>query len=241
VIWTLTDFRAFWTSGARGRWRRAVSLLRAAPQLKRRARRRSSSLESNRRDLGVISDSPARGEPELMRTPEEPNRGVFPMVLRIWSAVNHSPRPDPRYCGVQGWLLVFVAYLTILYPLGLALTFPQWHATRTDATLSAVFPWAPWALFAERSFVILHGALGFYAGLSLWRIWPSAVPLAKFYVILFIGNAIAVAVFLWFFESQIGVAHRWPVLPSAEVVLGAICYLYLRTSKRVVSTYRSGP
>jgi hypothetical protein len=162
------------------------------------------------------------------------------MLLRIWRAVNQSPIPDPKYCGVQGWLGVLVVYLTILYPVGLALTLPEWRASRA-VDVGPVFPWAPWALFAERSFVILHGALGFYAGFSLWRIWPSAVPLSKFYVILFIGNGMAVAVFLWFFESQIGVAHRWPLLPAAEVVLGAIFYMYLRTSKRVVSTYRSGP
>jgi hypothetical protein len=161
--------------------------------------------------------------------------------LRIWRAVNEPPKPDPRYCGVHGWLLVSVVYLMILYPLGLALALPEWHATRTDSALSTVFPGALWVLFAERSFLILHGALGFYVGLSLWRIWPGAVPLAKFYVILFVGNALAVPVSLWFFESQTGVAHRWLLLTAAEVVLGAICYLYLRKSKRVVSTYRSGP
>jgi len=195
------------------------------------------AFELNRRGLGARVETTAQSKPELPRTAVKPNRTIARMLSHVTRA--QSPTPDERYCGVRGWLLLFVVYLTIFYPLGLALTLPEWRARMVGQ--SAIYAWFPWVIFAERTLVIILGALGFYAGVSLWRIWSGAVSLAKFYAILVMGHGVVLCVFLWFFEFQTSIPHRNSILSLVYVVQGVVCYGFLTRSKRVISAYKPDP
>jgi uncharacterized membrane protein len=181
----------------------------------------------------LSEDAKAAIDSELRRRGLEPEPALAPL---------HESEPpsfvEESYRGVRGWLLLFVVFLTILYPIGLAFVLPSWHKSRNDFL---DIPRYLYALLIERAFVILLGALGFYTGISLWRIWPNAIRLAKTYLILVLINLVAVQ-FLFFIAGHslrmIAEAFRqyWMV-NVGTIAFVLVWYTYLSKSKRVATTY----
>lgn len=203
------------------------------------------ALEFIKRGLQPSSPSGRSGEEKQPASQENPLAAIFGRISLGWQRMMRPPLPDERYRGIRGWLQVLVLYLVIVYPLGLVLALPLWRADRS-VLAGSLIPWAPWAIFAGRSFVILVGALGLYAGISMWRNWPGALRLAKLYFALMVLNGVVGLVFPRFILPLF--IPSWPALTRWDansvgvvVLLNALSFVYLIKSKRVSSTFRQGP
>lgn len=146
---------------------------------------------------------------------------------------------DNNYKGVKGWLLLLCVSMAILTPITgfVSLT------TVTDA-LKPHFDEDP-ALF---KLVLISGicnicllVFSMYAGVSLWRIAPTAVRSAKrYFIVLFHYSFFSI-----FFPQLVGLSEKTltdvyktsPIFNFTVMLEAFLWYLYLRKSKRVKATY----
>jgi hypothetical protein len=147
-----------------------------------------------------------------------------------------------KHRGVRGWLLLFCAVNAILWP-PLALGILAVHALQLP-------PAAVWGVIYKRSVLsadalgVVLAAIGFYAGLQLWRIRPGAVRLAKSYLVLVGLTEIGAMAIPYVFGLPADVTDRvlWrnAIGAAGTVLVVGVWLLYFRYSKRVAATYASG-
>lgn len=144
-----------------------------------------------------------------------------------------------EYNGIKGWLLLLCVCLTILDPVSAFIVL----IAVTNAT-KPYFDQNP-ALFR----LILIGGIcntclivfSVYAGLSLWRVAPNAVTIAKRYLV----SAFLYSLFSIFLPAMVGLsegstpdsARTSSINNIITMAYPTLWYLYLMRSKRVKATY----
>lgn len=151
-------------------------------------------------------------------------------------------RVDKDYKGVKGWLLLLCVSMTILTPMTGFISL-----IAVSDTLKPYFDQDP-ALF---KLVLIEGicnicllVYSMYAGLSLWRVSPNAVPSAKKYLLVLFHYSF----FSIFLPQLVGLSEKTlteiyktsPLLNLIVMLEAFMWYLYLRKSKRVKATYGEG-
>ncbi|MBA7708183.1 hypothetical protein ES703_117075 [subsurface metagenome] len=141
--------------------------------------------------------------------------------------------------GVGGWLLLFIIYLTIGTPL---VNFPD-----ILGLLDFIFSYQlsiGSIIFHIIEIISIIGLVCFsiYAGVSLWRVKPNAVKLAKIFLTTALVYSVISTIIIYFVYP--------PIEPSLEeyfvaaisrialrIVIFAIWFSYLTKSKRVKATF----
>jgi hypothetical protein len=131
--------------------------------------------------------------------------------------------------GVEGWLAFLVFYLVFLLPLGSGMGLvrdlrPQLAGglVHKGASLSDLVYWVV-SLFVT--------GLGIYAGIALWRVFPTAVLATKrFLIVLLITGVVVSTVRYHTLEGRI-----WGMADA--LTFFSVWYAYLNLSKRVANTY----
>jgi hypothetical protein len=141
--------------------------------------------------------------------------------------------------GVKGWLLLLCINLTILDPLSIITNL----FVATDALQSQFERYPEFFQFILISGVCRIALMVFsiYAGVSLWKVMPGAVLVARKYL----QAVLAYSVFAVFLPRIVGLPdelYRDLAAPNLLNSLLTICYvaawfLYLSRSKRVKATY----
>ncbi|OPY81484.1 MAG: hypothetical protein A4E65_01145 [Syntrophorhabdus sp. PtaU1.Bin153] len=147
--------------------------------------------------------------------------------------------PVSHYQGVQGWLLLLCINLSILDPLAAFLNLAvTTHATKP---LFEQHPSFLRLLLINGTCSIGLAVLSIYAGISLWRVLPRAVIIARKYLSLAVLYTI-VSLFLPALtglpenvRKEIGGASLLNGVVTAAYL--AIWYQYLKRSRRVAATY----
>jgi len=135
--------------------------------------------------------------------------------------------------GVGGWLLILIAYLVFLMPLGAAVAwvsqlrlFFSGESLRKGLLLHTLIPWAAGLCLV---------AMGLYAGIALWKVLPGAVRATKaFLLALLLLETISALV------SHRAMSDRaWGL--ADDLLFFFVWYSYLVLSKRVANTYPRAP
>jgi hypothetical protein len=146
------------------------------------------------------------------------------------------------HSGVRGWLLVLCLYLMLLIPaLAILGLIGAWQTAPSSPALRS-------ALALEAVFELALAAFAFYAGLTLYRIRPKAVAVAKVYFITILtlgllGLGIVVITSLGQRPDAVfGSALRGPVAFATirEVLFSLLWLAYLERSSRVRGTFSPG-
>ena len=154
--------------------------------------------------------------------------------------------------GVGGWLLLFVILLTIINPL---LNFPEVLALLSSIyqifsfhllILLFILPIIIPIIIEITSFIGLI-CFSIYAGVSLWRVKPNAVKIAKIflitqiiiYIINFIINLIIVISYVPIYPVTIEFSDMGPIISKVCIssIVSVAWFCYLTKSKRVKATY----
>jgi hypothetical protein len=143
--------------------------------------------------------------------------------------------------GIGGWLLLLVVSLTFLNP-GVTI-YNLYTGYREAHTIFYLFPGLRTTFIID---IILSAAMmsfSLYAGISLWRIKPKAVRVAKKYMTAAAAYALVGAV-LPFLAGLPARDNESIVVPGLVQFFQTLIYVgvwasYLNKSKRVASTYRS--
>lgn len=152
-----------------------------------------------------------------------------------------SLRPDERYKGVRGWLLVLCLMLTVIGPV-----ISAWLMTKGFAGVKPFFT-ENGGLQAVMLISLLIMAcsvgVGIYAGLRLWFIRPKAVSTAK-HALLFGLAADIVTTALDVAVGQVPssldrLLYQVEVNLIPSLIFFTLCFAYLNRSKRVYATYLS--
>ncbi|HBA53902.1 DUF2569 family protein [Syntrophorhabdus aromaticivorans] len=146
---------------------------------------------------------------------------------------------DPQYQGVQGWLLLLCINLTILDPLAALL-----NLVVTTSATKPFFEQQP----AFLRLLLINGTCSIglavfsvYAGISLWKVLPRAVTIARKYL----SVAFLYAVVSLFLPAMTGlpenvrkeIAGAGLLNSVVTVAYLAVWYQYLKRSRRVAATY----
>jgi hypothetical protein len=145
--------------------------------------------------------------------------------------------------GVKGWLLLLCLLLTVLDPL-VVLTglFTQTQGASSTFDLHAgVFR----LIVVQGVLAIALAVFSMYAGLSLWKITPNAVRMARYYLITeaaFSFVPFFLPAFLGVSDgSQKGTAMLYLLNALATTAYASAWYTYLSRSRRVRTTYSVPP
>jgi len=146
----------------------------------------------------------------------------------------------PELKGIRGWLLVLIAYLLLFEPLRaipvlLALSVrPPSVALQNVLIIGAIVQTA-------------IAAFSLYAGISLLRLRPGAVSIAKIYFVamLTLGilelSMVILAAVLSFSDPTVANMLRPAALTAViQVVISGAWLVYLEQSRRVRATYAGG-
>jgi len=147
--------------------------------------------------------------------------------------------PDSSLQGVRGWLLFFCVTLVFLNPLA---TFGIFGLSLFQLTpLFKSFPGLLILSTVDGLASLILMSFSVYAGVSLWRIRPGAVRLAKMFLVAGVVYLLISPLFMLLAGLPDGAAVS--ALPDAYLTAGrsllyyAIWFNYLTTSKRVRATY----
>jgi len=143
--------------------------------------------------------------------------------------------------GIGGWLLLLVVSLTFLNP-GVTI-YNLYTGYREAHPIFYLFPGLRTTFIID---IILSAAMmsfSLFAGISLWRIKPKAVRVAKKYMTAAAAYALVGAV-LPFLAGLPARDNESIVVPGLVQFFQTLIYVgvwasYLNKSKRVASTYRS--
>lgn len=146
---------------------------------------------------------------------------------------------DPQYEGVQGWLLLLCINLTVLDPFAALL-----NLIVTTSTTKPFFEQQP----AFLRLLLINGTCSIglavfsvYAGISLWRVLPRAVIVARKYL----SVALLYTVVSLFLPTLVGLPENLrKEIAGAGLVNGVVTvvyltawYQYLKRSRRVMATF----
>jgi len=145
------------------------------------------------------------------------------------------------YKTVGGWLLLLCIVLTIISPLrtiyNLGTSYSETHQYFSQFPgLSVIF-----SIDCIFSAVVLF--YGIRAGISLWKIKPGAVKMAKDYMYIFLGYSF-IAIFLPFMAGLPSASNEAmiPIVAKStfqSLLFFGIWFSYLNKSQRVKATYRT--
>ena len=152
-----------------------------------------------------------------------------------------SSRPNEKYKGVHGWLLVLCLMLTAGGPV-----ISVWLLANGYTRFAPSFTETGGLLAALLISLLLTACsigFGIYAGLRLWLIRPKAVSTAK-YALLF---GLATDIVTTAIEVAAGQApnagdrllYQVEVNLIPSLIFFTLCFAYLNRSKRVYATYES--
>ena len=152
-----------------------------------------------------------------MMNDEKPHRGIL-SVVSDWGSVDSMK--------IRGWLLVFCALLLIWQPVSLALTMSGLvdQLSIRGAGLGII-------LLAR----LLAAALGIAAGLALFQLKPSAVPLAK--ASLIFSALVDIVVYATPYSPNNRPPGDATIILIASLLYYGIWFAYLARSTRVQTTY----
>lgn len=147
--------------------------------------------------------------------------------------------PDSKLTGVRGWLLFFCVTLVFLNPLA---TLGMFGFSLSQLTpLFTTFPGLLILAMVDGLISLTLMSFSVYAGVSLWRVRPGAVKLAKTFLLAGVVYVLVAPLFTLFAGLPAGAAVS--ALPDAYVgavrslAYYAIWFNYLNTSKRVQATF----
>ena len=152
-----------------------------------------------------------------------------------------SVMPTPIYKGIGGWLVLLCLALTIFSPL---MTIASIFSTFVQASNAfSMFPGLLVITIIDSILSLGLMAFSIYAGVSLWRIRPGAVIIAKRFLLTVLGYS-AIAAILPFIAGLPSSSNDAMVLPIViqtfrAAIFVIIWYLYLTKSKRVHATFLS--
>jgi hypothetical protein len=145
-----------------------------------------------------------------------------------------------RYDRVRGWLLLLCIGLTIISPaFGVLNGLGTLGLVATEASALTATGVAYLVMDAVISFVFVGFAI--YAGVSLWRIRPGALNLAKLFLVMVL--VVSLAELLILLVLNVPAFYKDTLMPFAilDAVRAFIFFLlwfnYLDKSKRVLATY----
>lgn len=148
---------------------------------------------------------------------------------------------DPKYVGIRGWLFLFCLILLVLNPAMVGIS--TLYLGRVISRNPAIKENMP--LYITFIFHILFGAAYFcfslYAGISLWKVKPNAVRIAKNFLLFSIF--ISIADFLPTLAFDLPAEKKAQFLRNltdgffTTLIFVFIWYSYLVRSKRVKATY----
>ncbi len=149
-------------------------------------------------------------------------------------------RVDYRYNGVGGWLMFFIITLTFFSPLGTCSVLGRYDSEW--GSLYQAYPVIRTIKWINVVFGVGLVCFSVYAGISLWKVRPNAVAIAKTYLV----TAALVGTMLIFLPLMAGLpeeanAAMLKALPMAiltVLVYPTIWFLYLTKSKRVATTFK---
>jgi hypothetical protein len=176
-----------------------------------------------------------RQEAVYFATEELTMRGI-PFYSPLES-LSYAQTESPK--GVGGCLLFFCLGLTIFNPI-IALPFSIINIT--GASLFALkFPGYFSIMLLSSLISIVMTCFGFYVGVSLWRIKPDAVKIAKKFLLMFLVRSFVPFPLLYLVELPPKVKETIPTLIGVVIINGlfyfGVWYSYLTTSRRVKATY----
>lgn len=144
-----------------------------------------------------------------------------------------------KYKGVRGWLLLLCLILTVFSPLGNVVLMAIGFNGVTSYLKQ--FPGLLTPLVIDT--MLRAGLIGFsiYAGMSLWRIRPNAVNIAKAFLCTFLCITI-LSVFLPLLAGLSAELCGAMIKEGFKQLAGPFCFYwmwnsYLNNSKRVTATY----
>lgn len=146
-----------------------------------------------------------------------------------------------EYKTVGGWLLVLCIVLTIISPLR-----TLYNVGTSYYETHLYFGQFPGLAVIFSIDCILSSVVLFYeirAGISLWKIKPGAVRMAKEYMYIFLGYSF-IAIFLPFMAGLPSASNEAmiPIVAKGafqSLVFFGIWFSYLNKSQRVKATYRT--
>ena len=147
--------------------------------------------------------------------------------------------PDPKLVGVKGWLAFFCVSLIVINPLA-TLGMLMWSFSLVAPAFNQ-YPGFVIVFVIDAVVSIALMGLSMFAGISLWRIRPGAVKLAKLFLLA--GAAYLLISPLFIFLSGLPREAILATLPDSyfnsgrSLVYYAIWLNYLRSSKRVKATF----
>ena len=149
-------------------------------------------------------------------------------------------RIDYRYNGVGGWLMFFIITLVFLGPLGTCSSLGRYDSEW--GSLYQAYPFIRTIKWINMVLGIGLVCFGVYAGISLWRIRPNAVEIAKTYLVLaaLIGTTLISLPFLAGLpeEANVAMLKATPIAILPVLVYSTVWFLYLTKSKRVATTFK---
>jgi hypothetical protein len=146
---------------------------------------------------------------------------------------------DTRYKGVKGWLLLLCINLAVLDPLAMLLNL--FVVTNVSKPQFDAHPDLLRLVLINGACSIALAVFSIYSGVSLWRVLPSGLKLAKKYLL----TASFYSLFSLVLPSLVGI----PAELQGQVMSGSILnsivtilylgawYHYLKRSKRVRATF----
>lgn len=148
---------------------------------------------------------------------------------------------NKQYVGVKGWLLLLCVNLAILDPF--AMLFNLASVTYLTKPHFDKFPQLLHLMVVGGGLSLALTVFSIYAGISLWRVFPNALSVARKYL----TAVFLYSIFSVFLPSLVGLPEKAKEEFSANTafnsmitILYVACwYVYLKRSKRVKATYKT--
>ena len=143
----------------------------------------------------------------------------------------------PQYHGIGGWLLLFIASLTIITPAF------QGYIVYNELKLYQAAP-SPllFKILAVDWFMrIILMLLGIYAGIRLWLVKPGAPRVAKAYLVAVFAQQVVLLLMGFWIASKVTATPEniGSVImePLRSIIYVVVWYSYLNKSRRVSATF----
>jgi hypothetical protein len=152
--------------------------------------------------------------------------------------------PVRVYEGVKGWLLFLCILLVVLIPIK-SVVFIAYYFAKLS-TLFRQYPSIVIPIIVYSALAVLMIGFSVYAGMALWTVRGNAVRVAKKFLIVFAAFSIVDVAFVIFVPTFAGMpfTRAASLIPKAlkeafqQIIVLALCYAYLSSSKRVRATYQ---
>jgi len=136
--------------------------------------------------------------------------------------------------GVKGWLITFIIWIGVLLPIGTVINISEWD--KISDIIDSYSGLRDLSIF-DITVGLGVAVIGVYTAISLYKIKPSCVKLAKIFIIVYAVSTIFLCISIFSLDIPQSVKDETMRMMFFRLIVAGLWYAYFMKSKRVKETY----